>query len=524
MTTAHWALSIAALFWIVLFAIPWRNNGGYGFEQPYNLTCWVAMILMILPVAPALSRLRYSTTSLWLAAGAALMTLPVLWAPSSDALESAFPRLVGMWGAVMFYFATLQIGFNRQVSVMLLSIVAMAAMVQMLVTLLCLYAPQYLPGTLYSLAAKYGRQAFGTFEQRNVNASFLATGLGALLVLLAFSGWGGARKGLLAVGIVALCTVLVLCQSRIGWIGGVVVIIAIFALANSQTYRVHSTFACRQLLFVLPVIGIVIGLLLCLLPANGSIDMHDSSNIQRWLTLKYTLDMIAIHPVTGWGLGSFGGEFQRYMASLAVNPSREYMAHPHNEVFYQWFEGGVCALTGCLCWTVGWIKLALRQRRCWQYSALVMTLPILLHTQVEYPLWFSVPHVMLVLLLLRIADSSKALSVRPGPLLPAFYIGGLIYAAVLVMQCLYVGQVLSAFEASRLDEPESIANLSVPWLMQRRWQHEITMLRLVRFHQNHEKSELTAFINENARWLAINPEPELIQTQRDVQSYLKKYL
>ena len=103
------------------------------------------------------------------------------------------------------------------------------------------------------------------------------------------------------------------------------------------------------MLFLLPLFGGLAGILLLDTSLSASLSEHDGSNTQRWTVLKYTAEMIMQPPWRGWGMGMFKGEFQRFMASLPQNPSHEIMGHPHNEVLYQWFEGGVVALAGGLC-------------------------------------------------------------------------------------------------------------------------------------------------------------------------------
>lgn len=519
--TRRLLLGMLAIYWLVALNILWFNNGGHGFDLPYNLVCWMAIALMALPVALSLRRIHFSATGLWLLAGAALMTLPAAWAPNSDGLQAALPRLIGLWCGVLFYFVLLQVRFDRRFIIALLTILAAAAAVESAVTLVCIWYPQYLPETLQQFATEYSPQGFGIFEQRNVNASFIATGYTGLLALVAF--WQGSKiwQWLLGAGVLFIAATLVLIESRIGWIGLVTGAVAICLLANASAWRSQSTAQQRWLVALLPLAGIALGNILLSQSVLGVLDEHDGSNHQRLLTLEYTLKMIAMHPFKGWGLGMFKGEFQRYMASLPVNPSKETMGHPHNEVLYQWFEGGLAALLGGVCCVLGWLALARKRRSVWRLVALVMTLPILLHTQVEYPLWFSVPHFLAILLLMRAADSGRPTRLRAGKATYGALVGVTLYGLVLAGQCFFAQQTLLKFEAYQLEDMAQIADMRVPWLMERQWKHDMTLLRLVRYKHSKDKAELTVFMLESKQYLIIEPDDVFLQIQENIINYLK---
>lgn len=513
-------LALLAIYWLVVLNILWFNNGGHGLRLPYNLVCWGAMALMALPIAMTLKRLRYSATALWLLGGALLMTLPAAWAPNPDGLQEALPRLIGLWGGVAFYFLLLQVRFDRRFITALLTILAVAAVVESVLTLICIWWPQFLPETLQQFTQESHPQGFGIFEQRNVNASFLATGYSGMLALLAFHRGGWLKSCVLGAGVIFVTATLVLVESRIGWIGWATGTVAIGLLINAKAWHGQSTPQQRWLVLILPLLGMGIGFSLLNASVTGVLDEHDGSNHQRILVLIYTLKMIAMHPFKGWGLGMYMGEFQRAMASLPVNPSKEIMGHPHNEALYLWFEGGVTALLGGLCCVAGWLCLARKRYSQWQVVALVMTLPILLHTQVEYPLYFSVPHFMALLLLMRAADKSRPTKMRAGRMTKSMAVAAAIYGLALTGQCVAVEQTLLRFEVYQLEDMESIAGMKVPWLMEPLWRHDMTLLRLVRFKHSQDKGELVAFMRESERWSVTEPSDERLTMQRKVQLFL----
>lgn len=525
LTVRQLLITLLAFYWLVVLNILWFNNGGHGLSLPYNLVCWVFMALMALPVALTLKRIRVSATALWLLAGAVLMTLPAAWAPNPDGLQAALPRLTGLWGGVAFYFLMLQVRFDRRFITALLTILAAAAVVESAITLVCIWWPQYLPETLAQFAREYSPQGFGVFEQRNVNASFLATGYCGLLALLGFDRHSRLKQILLAVGVVFVTATLVLVESRIGWIGWGVGTVATGLLANCRYGRRHSSPLQRWLVLIVPLVGMGLGIVLLNQSVIGALDAHDDSNQQRVLVLMFTLKMIAQHPIKGWGLRMYMGEFYRFMTSQQAESvkaimGQTVMGHPHNEVLYLWFEGGISALLGGLCCVLGWLSLTRKRYSLWQVVALLMTLPILLHTQVEYPLYFSAPHFLALLLLMRAADKGRATRLRAGPLTQSVVAGMVVYGVVLAGQSFAVQQTLLKFENYQLDDMESIAQMQVPWLMERQWGKDMTMLRLVRFKHSRDKGELVAFVRESERWLCLEPDKGMVDARAQVEQYL----
>ncbi|STW66278.1 lipid A core-O-antigen ligase [Klebsiella michiganensis] len=85
------------------------------------------------------------------------------------------------------------------------------------------------------------------------------------------------------------------------------------------------------------------------------------------------------------------------------------LTYPHNDLLFWWVEGGAVALLGLLVLGVSGFWLLLRRPGVRQLALLACLMPILLHTQLEYPLYQSPVHWLFVLILVNLAGS---LSVR----------------------------------------------------------------------------------------------------------------
>jgi O-antigen polymerase len=521
---------IFSLYWLVLMHLPWANSGDYGMNLPMNLLSWgvISLLGLMVWLFQGEKAVRITPTGLLMLASALLFTLPVFWSPH-EALPIALPRLVGIWGGVFVYLTLLQHPIREKETVALFYLLATAGIVECALSLAGLFCPAYLPFPLDSLAEKYSGYAPGIFQQLNVTASFLATGLAALLYLLA-----DARRALyppraeharfvaIAVAIMTLSATLVIFHSRIGWIGGLAAMSCASVLFGHARFRHRTTRWRRALILLLPVLGGLLGTLILQQSVVASL-LHESSNHQRWLTLAYTLRMIRVHPWQGWGLGMFESAFQHFMAALpGDNPSREMMQHPHNETLFIWAEGGVLALAGGLCLLWGWIILFLRRKSLWQWAALLTTLPILLHTQVEFPLYYSVAHYFAILVLLASADGQlRDMQVRTSRLRwPLTLIA--LYGVVLSAQLFYASIVLGNFETGRLASPEHITDLRVPRLMQMRYQRDLSQLHLWHFNQTGDIDELERYAKENGEWIKLHMEGDAWNDQVNILLFLHR--
>ena len=528
---AHLPLIILfSLYWLILMHIPWPNSGDYGMNLPTNLLSWgvVSLLGLIVWLFLATKTVRLTPTFLMLFTSALLFTLPALWSPR-DALPIALPRLAGIWGGVFAYLTLLQLPIREKETVALFYLLATAAVIECVLSLAGFYCPQYLPFPLNSLAEKYAGYAPGIFQQVNVTASFLVTGFAALLYLFA-----DARRRLyrpraerirfvaISAAIMMLTTTMVMFHSRIGWIGGVTAVGCSSMLFAQPRFRHRTTRWRRALILLLPAIGGLLGVLMLQQPVVHSLT-HEGSNQQRWLTLQYTLRMIWVHPWQGWGLGTFESAFQHFMAALpGDNPSREMMQHPHNETLFIWAEGGALALVGGLCLLWGWIILCLRRKSLWQWAALLATLPILLHTQVEFPLYYSVAHYFAILILMASADGqTRTLQVCTSRLRwPLAFIA--LYGVVLSAHLFNASIVLGNFETGRLASPERIINLHVPGLMQMRYQRDLSQLHLLHFNQTGNIDELERYATENGEWIRWHMEGDAWNDEVNILFFLDR--
>lgn len=522
-------------YWLLFLHIGWKNSGGWGSDLPYNLLGWgfvLSLCTLFWLIFSGKSVGNISVTGKSIIIGAALMTLPMLWSPTFATFINALPRVMGMWGGLLFWGTLRQCRFSSHQRMWLLYCLAVAGMIEAAIVLIELYArPAWLPAIWQTIVAQFGRYATGVFQQVNLTASFLATGLAAVLLLTGLRAarlenstrekW---RMALLAVGCVLISAVLTLASSRTGWLAGLAVVASLYYLLNFSPFRQQGH--QQPLLLALPLIGILVGLALMPYSAHQALLMHQGSNHQRLLTLYYTFLYAIQHPILGYGAGTYEGAYQHYLAMLpGGNPGLETMSHPHNELLYQYAEGGFIALAGALVW-LGLVVRVWRKADSALYRGIIICmLPIMLHTQLEYPLYYSVPHYLALLMLLSLAekDEPHAVENTSRTSIPVFRYTMLLltfYGALVSFQSYRVWQTLERFEASSLADPEVITALNVPGVMRLRYEQDRTLLRLFRFRHEKDIGSLREFTEENAIWISVHAWPVLYQNQISVLRYL----
>ena len=551
------AASLICTWLAVLLHIPLYNvGGGEGVWLPWNMLAWaVAVTVMLLTalLTPA-GRLVITPVARLLFLAVALLTLPVMWCPQSEWVIYSLPRLYGLWGGALFYLALLQCRFSDRAKRLFLWCVTFAALVQGLTVLAGLYCPTLLSPLSQAFLRTGGRQSPGIFQQVNVTASFLATGLALALALfyrqclcravrpagLSASLLFRMKAAYLLILMVFLPCVLVLTRSRIGWLGGLTVYIVAIATAGltarrqrGRTRGLSGWVPAAVALF--PLAGIVAGLLLMDCTVAQAID-HGGSNHQRWLTLKVTLEMIRQHPQAGWGTGSFMMQFQHYISTYRhPNPSRELMGHPHNEILYVWMEGGIVALAGLMVAGGAAVMLLKKNGSHTRRLMAVSMLPMLLHTLVEYPLYLSVPHALTLLLVMLNLDRCGQ---RAGPAVPGTRVTGVRKIAgaglrcVIVAGCVWmlgslhgayqVNVLLSRFEAGQLVQGRTIPAADVPWMLRSRYEADRLGMELEAYNRSGDLRLLRDYVRDNARWLRTHTDPDNYAVQADVLRYLHR--
>ncbi|VEA61605.1 Lipid A core - O-antigen ligase and related enzymes [Serratia plymuthica] len=515
-----WLLVVTFTWLGIIIHIYIPNMGEVGLALPQNIVSWVMMALLIFIIwLPTLVRQR--PILITLAAkiffmGTLVLAIPLFYT-RPEWRDMALWRWAGLLGGWVFYFAWLQVRLTRGQRQGVLLIVLLAVSGQAALALAQLFAPD-----LAWVPMKGGR-VYGIFQQPNVLASFMATGLALALMLFLLPGFALARaryehcrQAFLGVLLLVLPALLMWVQSRVGWLGGALVTL-LFLWRFGAVFPVR----CKQAA-VLLVAGGLMGLAGMLW--GGSEDglrylSHEGSNQARWSMLRDTLRMIAEKPLLGWGYGGFEYNFMHFRINQTPpTVVTEIASHPHNEILLWWMEGGLVALLGMGLIVFGGLRLVVRAYRrdvqaftAGHHSAgeptalCIVLLPIALHTQLEYPFYLSALHFMVFLLLLAMLERqvSGVMNRRPLPVSVGRALRGLLPVAsvatgALMLFALQGGLTLTRAERAGLMDMREVQAMPAParWVHQERVHFDEQVNALLTYNRTRDESLLEGY----AQW------------------------
>ncbi|HEJ6927804.1 TPA: O-antigen ligase C-terminal domain-containing protein [Serratia marcescens] len=489
-------LTLLLIWMAVILPVYYPNMGGDGLALPQNILAWSIMALTTLIVTFTVclgrARLSLTPTARLLLLGIAVLALPLLYT-RPEWREDALWRCAGLLGGWLFYVACLQLRLTARQRNLLLYGLLFAVSVQALLAALQLFAP-----TL-AWVSPNGSRVYGVFQQPNVLGSFIATGLAlALWLLLAPLSTSTRRQLPLLALLTAFSALLVLIQSRAAWLGGALAA-ALLLWRFAHQSPAASRWAGGALL-----LGVALGLM-GLFTGQQELIAREGSNYARLTMLQDTLSMILAKPLLGWGYGGFEYSFAHFR--LQAMPWREVLevaGHPHNEILLWWVEGGLPALAGIV---LVFIAGALLLKRAWQrdreqpagarVGLFLVLLPMLVHTQLEYPFYLSAPHWLSFLLLLALLDGQTG-APRPLPFAKALSLPVAMAAIGVLVMAVFAWQgrmALTQSERTMLATIDSIEQMPAPaaWIYRERKTFDEQSHSLLVYNQTRDDALLTGY-------------------------------
>lgn len=492
-----------ALFLLSVIYIP--SSGGRGIALPWNLLflIWSGASLLWLVCQKKNNTVRGNEPLLTLS-GIAFVIIPWL-------CEVQFsPGVIVLTMAVIFFVILCRIPFTEAIKIKVMRLIFILSIGQAMLCLVQTFAPNFALQVLeYNWVRNNGRP-YGVFQQFNLLASFLATGAGCGFLLLMLNTRPWLAKGYLA-GLGLIAFVLAINQSRTGELGMTLVILALATVFLRTRTRLCLTGLLVVIAFAL---------------AGGWVTEHITvlvdgqlhtlsrefkvSNESRWNILNVTWQMIMERPWTGWGYGGFEVKFAHYLIEHpALNTAHPgVIPHPHNELLFAWFQGGVVALSGMLLMLAGWarnvVKVWRHNHAAAAYSLLI--LPLLVHLNLEFPFYQSFLHLGAFVVLLRMgetdSDSVKGaayeMARRSKMLYVALALGLVGYGSC----ALYANNQLTAFERQGLVNYPHI----LPWYFQsqrRRAEFDAMVALLTDYNVTHNEDDLSQFVMRADHWLKL---------------------
>jgi O-antigen ligase len=380
--------------------------GGVGLYLSYNIIAWLITSILIalgLWQITLNKKIYYSKMLLWLSLGCTFLIIPIFY--HFEFTDHAIPRVLALIGGLLFLFSLYQFQLSKLEALRLLVLILLAVVIEASFGLVQFFL--FEEGDWGGYIAGSSRP-HGVFLQPNVMASFMAIGLAIALFL---SVQKRLFKNTLAVkcliysGLFSTSFLLVLLQSRTGFVAAITVVILLSPLIYQKNKK---KLAVNFAIITLAILSSII----CLNNSNTPIRDEDSNkrNISVRLTFfTVSIDMIKEKPLLGFGYGGFERSFIDHFNTYAIeNPdigdTITRLSHPHNEVLFWVVEGGIVALFAFIFLTIGyvitWFKIPFRQG----LALFALIFPILLHGQVEFPFYSSVSHWLVFLIMLWLVD------------------------------------------------------------------------------------------------------------------------
>ncbi|NQV71127.1 MAG: O-antigen ligase C-terminal domain-containing protein [Pseudohongiella sp.] len=461
-----------------VFAIHYyqANSGGIGLQLPSFAAAWIPLTISLGLACwqiSAAGTLRYTNLSKMLSFCIVALFLPFLFGKSN--VDISVDRFLAVIAIFLFFLALQQFKFSARQLLLLPLFIIIGVWVE------ALYGWwQFITG-LISERSLTGLQTrpYGIFQQVNVMASFMATGLVLSAYMLGKDSATQTPKivRLLYLGM-PLVTVHLLhaLASRAGWLGAVTGLIFVLPYVWKNADRKLLLIWCVTLTVGFSLSWLVV-------PATGwSASEKEIISLQsvRSLTMPQTIDMIMDKPLTGYGYGNFESSYLHYTAEKHAGdpnypPGFPSLSHPHNELLFWATEGGIIALAGLLAAAIlVWRRVY--QNEIWTRLALVgLFLPIVLHTQLELPFYQSTAHLIIFVILIYWVDNLTA-DYKEKPLKSTLLIGmfGLlvpIVTSLFVVTTLQSGRLLTKYESGNLDNVEDLEKMtnSVVWQDRLNW-------------------------------------------------------
>ena len=473
--------SLAVMFLLAMhFFMP--NPGGSGLALSFNPTTWLALsfTLAIGFYQLATNRaLKYSKLTIGLLISCVILTLPILYSNASP--QGASARLLGLWAGFALFVVLQQFKFSNKHKQRMLWFIVLAVVIQALFGYVQYFVLE--PGNLFGYNTDVNRP-YGIFQQPNVMASFLATGFVLSAYLLARQPAKYNHKisesFLLYLTPTLTVPLLIIIASRTGWLAALIGLACILPYLYKFSTKKRFYGWCASV-----AVGIVVAFSVISFSTTDSI-ASKKANLEspRAYIFPQTLDMLVEKPFTGYGYGKFESEYTLYTArqhqlNSNYHPGLPAMDHPHNEFLFWGVEGGIVPIIGILIAAVLVLSRISSSAKGTRLALLALFIPILLHSQLEYPFYHSAIHWITFIILIYWVDQRSSrhyqqpFSIISKTLFRVISLVLPILVSVYMLSALHTNYVLTKFELSKPKNPDILKQVTNPVVWKDRYDWNI---------------------------------------------------
>ena len=480
--TKPFLASIAAILLIGMHVFT-PNPGGSGLALSFNSTTWIAVFISIAIGFYQIGTqgfIRYNKLTVGLFLCCVLLTLPIIYPKSDFSLSQE--RLIGLWSGLTLFFILQQFRFSNKQKQRLLWFITIAVFIQAIFGWL-----QYLvlePNNWFGYNTIENRP-YGIFQQPNVMASFLATGLTLSGYLLTKhpKKYHSQLSEVILLYLMPVITVplLLFLASRTGWLSAFLSVL--FLLPYLYRFATSKRFWGW-------VISISMGLIIgssVIFTTGGSAIVNEKTRMSdkaRSLFLPQAMDMLIEKPFTGYGYGRFEPEYITYTArqhQLNPNykPGMASLDHPHNELLYWGVEGGLLPVLAIIIAALIVLLRIYNAKQGTRLAMLALFVPLILHSQLEYPFYHSAIHwITFVILLFWVDQRARSyrttnITLITSTLLRVMSLVVPTLVSFYMLTALHTNYILTKFETSETKDPQLLEQVTNPIIWKDRYDWDI---------------------------------------------------
>ena len=433
--------AVFAFYFFIGMHLYLPHVGGGGLYVPYNIFGWstIGILLGISFWYTSENRkLDFSKFQIFGWVMFILFLIPMYYPNNEFAYRSTY-RILFVAGGIALYGVFIQMRLNKDDKAHILLIILVAVFIQSMVGIIQYYGLFSTPFSLFEKKIF----PYGTFQQKNVMTTFLATGIGISLFLLT------NRLGLLKHKIYLYFLLLVpftssliiiAIKSKAGYI-------ALFSTIIFQLFLVNFNSKKLRVWFLSLFLGLFIGWIspkAVNYSKSSTVPLYERDIKSQMSTIKTRVlyystswQMFMDNKIFGVGYGRFPREIRNYLAKLrSKSPESdfkisEYIDHPHNEILLWVSEGGVAPLIGFIILIFSFIAMLSKRSRSDVFLCFSLISPIGFHAMFELPFFISVPHWITIIFLIYFFDEKdytyELRSPKVALLLMVFFPSMIIY-------------------------------------------------------------------------------------------------
>ncbi|MCW8996758.1 MAG: PglL family O-oligosaccharyltransferase, partial [Psychromonas sp.] len=486
-----------------------HNQGGSGLELAQNNVVWIFFSTLIglgLWKITVQQKICYSRFTLFFSAAFVLFLLPLFY-PNNELASQSYTRLLGLFAGLLLFVSLQQFQFNRVQIQRLLLLIVLAGFLQAGYSLTQDYL---LPAkNIFGYDVGYGRP-YGIFQQPNVLASFMASTLILTGYLLLQINCKKLQSFLLLTALLNMW-VITITMSRTGYLGALVSLLLFIPWAWQNNKKKLSVF----------IVAISLGLAFAILSSTSmkgdALTARNIDNIKeggaRLSIYKHSWQMIKQKPLMGYGYGGFEKNYLLTQAELVKHnklaPLQSQLTHPHNEILFWAVEGGIVPVLAILLLVSAFIGLLRVFKLPHALALTALVIPIIIHTQTEYPLYHSALHWLVLLVLVFYIDNKsaplKSETFRLTFALRVFALLIPLFTAIFMITNLQTIAKITKYERSKQPDIKLLMGIVNPLVFENRFNFHLNYFHLLMAVRLHKPEEIQKVIDWTEKTVETSP-------------------